>query len=95
MESLSLCLKPVRGARGNNLNVWLCPLEFGGHNVKSQKATKMDDHPQNVSRPRMCEFPAGLGKGAGLAWPERDPIQEEPHLEEEMILTEKGMCMVI
>lgn len=55
----------------------------------------MDDHPQNVSRPRMCEFPAGQGKGTGLAWPEGDPTQEEPHLEEVMILTEKGMRMVI
>lgn len=41
------------------------------------------------------EFPAGLGKGAGLDWPERELTQEKPNLEEAMILTEKGMSLVI
>lgn len=38
----------------------------------------MDGCPQNVLGPRQWEFPAGLEKGAGLAWSERDPTREGP-----------------
>lgn len=63
------------------------------HGAKSQKATNMDDHAQNVLGPRTCDFPAGLGKEAGLDWSERDPTPEGPHLEEETIPSHKGVCM--